>query len=125
MEWKNVPDVVATHFGVSGDANAYGDKKNLIIISVVAVITCVGLAIAECFPRIWNFPVKVTAKNRGRLVQDGFIMLGVLKILMAAMFAYIGFCMINGRGIGWPMYVLLGLVIIDTIGGTIKMIKDR
>ena len=125
MEWNNIPNVVATHFGISGKADAFGDKGSLIVIPVIAVIVCIVLAIVECFPQVWNLPVKVTEENSERLISDGLIMIGVLKILIASLFTYIGICAMNGWEIAWPMFILLGFIVIDIIIGIIKMIKDR
>lgn len=125
VEWKNIPDIVATHFTISGKADAYGEKNCILIIPIIAVLVFSTIAVVERFPNIWNFPVKVTEENREKLINNGLKLTGVLKMLLSTWFCYIGFCSAKGMPLSLPSYVFLVAVAIAIIVGIYKMVKDR
>ena len=84
--WTNIPETVPTHFDVLGRADAYGSKESLIAEVAIMAALFLLLAVAERFPSVWNFPVKVTAENKARLFMKGFAMIGAMKVLMVCMF---------------------------------------
>ena len=54
------PDIVPTHFDVSGKPNAYGSPIGIAIPCIIMTIAGVGLMVLAYFPRFINMPVKIT-----------------------------------------------------------------
>lgn len=125
VAWKKIPETVPTHFNALGKADAYGSKGSLIAEVAIMAALFLLLAIVECFPSAWNFPVKVTAENRDRLYKIGFAMIGAMKILMVCMFINAGLSSIAKDYPVWPLYLLLVLIAATILVGIIASIRAR
>ena len=123
--WKNIPQRVATHFNALGEADAFGSKSSLLLEFLLLIGIFLLLAVIERFPSAWNFPVRMTVENRGRLLLIGAVMLGALKILVVGLFIYAGLSSIFPGSHVWPMYVLIALTVIVIVGGLVCSIKAR
>ena len=123
--WKNIPQTVATHFNALGEADAFGSKLSLLAELALMIGMFLLLAVIERFPSAWNFPVRMTAENRGRLLMIGAVMLGTLKILIIGLLIYSGLsCIFPGSPV-WPMYLLIAFTAIVIVGGLVCSIKAR
>lgn len=71
ITWSNIPEIIPTHFGFSGTPDAYGSKKSLFIIVVIAVMLHLLLAILSKFPQYYNYPFEITEKNVEPLYKIG------------------------------------------------------
>ncbi len=60
---SSLDSVVATHFNIKGEADAFGSKYSLLLIPLFAFVLTLGLTILNRFPHIFNFPVKITPEN--------------------------------------------------------------
>ena len=123
--WKTIPQTVATHFNALGEADAFGSKSSLLLEFFFMIGMFLLLAVIERFPSAWNFPVRMTAENRGRLLLIGAVMLGTLKILIIGLFIYAGLSSIFPGSPVWPMYLLTAFTAIVIVGGLVCSIKAR
>ena len=79
----------------------------------------------ERIPAIWNFPVVVTEENRERLYKIAMIMMGGIKVLVTALLIDVGVSsLVEGYPI-WPMYMMLGVMIILIIVSTVQMVRAK
>jgi len=65
--YLTLPAVIPTHFGFSGEPNAYGDKGNLLIVPIIAIVLAVLLTVLSSFlPRISTHRWPMTEENAPR-----------------------------------------------------------
>jgi uncharacterized membrane protein len=89
ISYQSLPETIPTHFGVDGEANGFGSRATLFFPLVVAVFIYLLLTLIGRFPRIFNYPWRVTEANARRLYTVSVQLLVVLKLEMVALFAYI------------------------------------
>ena len=123
--WSRIPDTVPTHFNAAGVADSYGSKRNLVFEPVLAAFLLLFLSLMERIPAIWNFPVAVTEENRERLYKIAMIMMGGIKVLITALLIDVGVSsLVEGYPI-WPMYMMLGVMMILIIVSTVQMVRAK
>lgn len=71
ISWSNIPEVIPTHFGFSGTPDAFGNKRSLFIIVVIAIMLHLLLAVLSKFPQYYNYPFQITEKNVEPLYKIG------------------------------------------------------
>ena len=87
--WKTLPERVPTHYGFSGQADAYGDKSSLLLLPLLAGGLYAMLTALSFFPQRFNYPVQVNDENRERVQALALEMVGWLKAELTWCFAYI------------------------------------
>lgn len=97
--WGRLPDQVPTHFGPSGEADAFGPRSALFNLAWVQVGLWLFMSLLlplmqRVSPRYWNVPVKVTAANAERVAGALRTSMRWLKVLMVAMLALVQFQMV-------------------------------
>jgi uncharacterized membrane protein len=95
-----LPDRIATHFDAAGRPNGWGSPAMLLLLPVVAVALYVAMTVVARFPSAFNYPVRVTAENRGRLEQTTLYMIAWLKTELACLFAYLQWFIIQAARTG-------------------------
>jgi uncharacterized membrane protein len=61
--WQSLPAKVPRHFGVTGNADAWGTKGNLLILPIIALPILVLLVGLSFVPHTFNYTVRITAEN--------------------------------------------------------------
>lgn len=69
--WSEIPEIIPTHFGFSGTPDAFGNKRSLFIIVVIAIVLHLLLAVLSKFPEYYNYPFQITEKNAEPLYKIG------------------------------------------------------
>ncbi|MBQ9934738.1 MAG: DUF1648 domain-containing protein [Lachnospiraceae bacterium] len=87
--WKNIPDEIATHFNLYGEADNFGSKKDIIVLPIFAWLTYGMMSLVECIPGAWNTGVKVTPENSARVYSIIKGMLVTLKLFVVLTFTLI------------------------------------
>ena len=91
IQWPQIPELLPTHFGLSGQPDAWGDKESLLTPLLIGLALYLLLSVVELFPQIWNFPVSVTERNRGRLIEITLELFVGMKFLMVMSFGLISY----------------------------------
>lgn len=82
--WNDLPETIAMHFDLEGKPDRYGNKTELLIMTIVLCIMCAGLFFL--LSNIYRIdPKKAAAENKERLKRMGFI----ISIFMSAMACFI------------------------------------
>lgn len=87
--WPTLPDVIPTHFGLSGEVDGWGSKNTLLILLVVNAGMYVMMTVFNFFPHIFNYPVEITEKNARAQYSNARLMMNIIKVEIAYFFAYI------------------------------------
>lgn len=100
--WNKLPDIIAMHFDIKGNADRYGNKKELLV--PVIILTVISLFVYFLFTNIYRLdPKKYAAENKGRLQRIGF----AVAVFMAAMNCMIIYTSVN-RGSRFDISLVLG-----------------
>ena len=121
--WSRIPGTVPTHFNAAGIADSYGGKGILWMIAATVILLL--LSLIEKVPSIWNFPVAVTEENKERLYKIALVMLGAIKILTTGLFIDVGVSSLVTRFPVWPMYIMLGAMVIVIVVAVVQMIRAK
>ncbi len=111
MAYSGLPEVIPTHYNLSGEVDGWGSKCTLIIFAVINIIMYVTMTFLQTKPAIYSFPVAITDENRDSLYALGVKCIRWIKLIVIATFAYLNYSTIevaNGRigGLsGWYMTI--------------------
>jgi len=118
--YSDLPDLIPRHFGISGETDAYGSKGIIWSLPVTGLLLYLLLTLINKFPHLFNYPVKVTEANAGKLYGYAIRANQFLKIIIIYSFLYINYKTImigqgkaSGLGVLYlPVFLsLLGLLI--------------
>ena len=100
LRCNHLPDEIPTHFGLSGQADAYGSKGSVILLPVISILIYLLMIFVEKFPELWNVPGHVTPENIGWIYGNVKSMLVSEKFGVCFIFFYINYCTVFCRDIG-------------------------
>lgn len=129
--WKDIPDRIPTHFGISGTPDAWGGKGSLILLPVVEIALYILLTIVSKFPHTFNYLVEITEQNARYQYQNVRTMMSWLKADLVIVFAYIQYRTIlvalgHASGLGAGFILVFLLVLFVTIGYYIvRILKSK
>ncbi|HHY81407.1 MAG TPA: DUF1648 domain-containing protein [Clostridiales bacterium] len=87
--WKDIPDKIPGHYNAIGEVDRIVSKGSLIVLPVISWIMYAGMTAITRFPQIWNTGVSVTEENKEKVYRTLKDMMGTLKLLLIAVFAYL------------------------------------
>ena len=84
----DLPERIPTHFNLQGEADGFGDKSTIWLITLLNLGLYYGLNhfSAKLAPHKHNYPVTVTEKNAPILYAMSIRMLALLNVLIALLF---------------------------------------
>lgn len=109
LNWSNLPDTVPTHFNAAGDADGWGSKYTLLILPVIAVFSHILLEVVERKPHTHNYPVRFREENAPLFYAESVKIINLTKNIMAVMFAYITYHIVQGALNGSDQLNIMGL----------------
>ncbi|WP_413316729.1 DUF1648 domain-containing protein [Agrococcus sp. 1P02AA] len=119
-QYPSLPDVLPTHFGPGGEADAWGSKASVLWLAGLAVGMGALLGWLSTRPRSFNYPTPVTEQNAQGLYREGERTL--VWLLVAVTLAFAGLAlMVTGNG-GTALLVV-GLIgsLASTLAGLVRL----
>ncbi len=113
--YRNLPDLISTHYSFTGEPDAWGIKKSLFWQISVAFVLYAGLTVVNRFPYVFNYPVEITKKNFKRQYRMARTLLSVIKLGMILIFLTIFFTSIKSA-YGQPMQFMGGFMVLLVVG---------
>lgn len=89
--YLKLPNIIPIHFNASGKVDNYGGKSTIIVLPVIGTVIFIGLTILNKHPRIFNYPVSITADNALRHYTNATRMIRYLKLAIVIIFTSIIF----------------------------------
>lgn len=89
QSWGILPDRIPTHFGFTGQPDAWGNKEYLFFLPIMTVAMYLLLTIVSMFPHTFNYPVKITEENAVTQYLLARHLIVILKVETIWLFAYI------------------------------------
>ncbi len=119
--YAELPGSIPIHFDATGQPDAYGDKGNILIPPLIAVILYAGLTLLNKFPHLFNYPVKITVDNAARQYRMATRMIRYLKLIVVLIFGILSMRTLqlatgNSEGLGrWLLPIILAVIFIPLI----------
>jgi hypothetical protein len=120
--YLGLPDTVPTHFGITGEADAYGPRWNVLVLAGVWALVQAMVSGLATHPRVFNYPVPVTAENAQRLYREGERMMVWLGLSLAVTFSGIALLTFGQPG-GIPAGLGTAATVVVTIVGVVRCTK--
>lgn len=122
LAYPSLPEVVPTHFGVTGEADAWGPRWSVLVMVAVWLLLAVGIAVLSRFPRVFNYPVPVTEENAQPLYREAERMLVWLAASMSLVFGAISAAVLGADA---TVFVVLGLAatFVAMVVGIVRMLS--
>jgi len=127
----NLPDIIPTHFNVSGKVDKYGSKTTVIILAIFCTILFIGLSILNKFPNIFNYAIKITSVNAAAQYTLATRMLRILKLSLTIVFTIVLYFIYSTslgkmKGIAvWFLPFVFCILLIPTIYFIVKSFKAK
>lgn len=113
--YSSIPEQVPTHFGFDGRPDAFGDKKSILLLPVIALLIYALITMLLFFPGTWNIPVKLTPRNRERVLTATRTLLCLIKLEVCTLFAYLFVCSARGMPLGTASMPVVLIIIFGTV----------
>ena len=97
-----LPNRVPTHFGITGQPNAWGSPSGMFLLPAIGTAVYLILSVVALFPSTFNYPARVTPQNR-------------------PLFAWIQWSILEGMRQGYmnPPRLLMPIFLVVVLGTTI------
>ncbi len=113
--YGELPAEIPTHFGINGEADAYGGKSSILWLFFMQLFLLILSVWSICHPQYYNMPVKITEKNAEPLYRLGRFFMSLVNGIICWMLFYVLYKSIHiamgeNTAFGWVLWVFLGLL---------------
>lgn len=120
--WSALPPLVPTHFGVTGEVDAWGDKRTILILPSVSLILYLMFTFACRYPHRFNYPWPITAQNARQQYRLACSLLAWFKAEVILLFSFMEWTTIRTalgqvKGLGVAFIPVVLLIMFGTLGG--------
>lgn len=125
--YEKIPSLIPTHYGFNGEVDSWGNKNTLWYFVIGNIVINILLGILTKYPQIYNYPFKVTDKNREKVYASGSLFVAALRLVVSLVVAcVILFMSLSVEKIPILLYVfILSLPVISVLYGVIQLIKNK
>ncbi|WP_329905193.1 DUF1648 domain-containing protein [Porphyromonas pogonae] len=125
--YEKIPSLIPTHYGFNGEVDSWGSKNTLWYFVIGNIVINIFLGVLTKYPQVYNYPFKVTDKNREKVYASGSLFVAVLRLVVSLVVAcVILFMSLSVEKIPILLYVfILSLPIISVLYGVIQLMKNK
>ncbi len=129
--WSSLPERVPSHFGASGQPDAWGSRNTFWLFVVLPLVVHVALGLLARKPHLYSYPTRVTPENAEQLYRLGRGMIYWLRAGVVWLVAYLCWGAVRvaqGRAAGLNsviMYALLCVIFATVIWFTLAMFRGQ
>lgn len=119
LVWNHLPEQIPMHFNFKGEVDGWGGKSSLIFLLCFNLFNYLFMTIIAFFPRLYNYPWKITEANAKIQYQLARTLIVLLKTEIVIFFTYIEFKSIQialGKDLG--LSAAAGIIFLLIIFGT-------
>lgn len=130
VNYSKLPETIPVHFNASGVADGFGEKKSIFSLPIVATVMFFGLFLLSRFPRILNYPKKITEENAYVQYLYATRLVRYLNFALVVIFGYLILASIlnaqgSADGLGvWFTPLMLVLLFVPLIFYLIKAYRN-
>lgn len=95
IQYRNLPETIATHFSFSGTPDGFSSKTMLLGILGISVAIYLLMTFFATKPQYYSFSVRITVENAARQYRlvRGFLL--ILKVMLAWVFFHLTYTVIQ------------------------------
>ncbi len=126
INYGSMPETIAIHYDITGNADRYGDKIMIWLLTGTSLFIYALLRWLTTVPHLHNYPVEVTADNAEKLYRTSNRLIRLLTGSILVIFLIIHISVIYTRASllsGWFTPMLPVLVLSPVIWGLLRMRK--
>ena len=117
---------IHTHYGFGGQPDAWGNKSSCVVPLVIGGVMWLMMWGIEQVPMIWNTGVTVTEENRGRVYRILKNLRVTIRLVVAAIFAWMTVCSARSQPLGsWFMPLTMLLVFGPIVLCLVQLYRKR
>lgn len=91
FSYNSLPESIPTHYNFKGKIDAYGSKKMLFLLPIIASIISLAFHFLVKVPHVFNYIVSITEQNAKIQYQLANRMLRVLRLFITIIFFSLSF----------------------------------
>ncbi|EDP94546.1 DUF1648 domain-containing protein [Kordia algicida OT-1] len=95
MKYMSMPDIIPTHFNLSGEVDGTGSKTSIWFLLGITTVLAVGIHILTKYPHIHNYMVEITEKNAAHNYKMSARLLRFVNLITLLVMSYIAFTVIK------------------------------
>ncbi|SDH99852.1 DUF1648 domain-containing protein [Agrococcus jejuensis] len=122
VAFPTLPAVIPTHFGITGEADAFGPRWTLLPLLALWAALQLLFAWVSTHPEWGNLPVAITEANAQRVYRETERMLVLLGAALVVVFGGIVLAIV-----GLPGQLVLGIgvvaVLVVTVVGIVRIVR--
>jgi uncharacterized membrane protein len=80
--FERLPEVIPSHFSLSGKADGFRDKTSIFFLPLIATIIYIGMTLINRHPHLYNYLSPVTSENAQGIYTSATRMIRVLKLII-------------------------------------------
>lgn len=110
--YHQLPDTIATHFNIKGEADGWGSKATIFMMPLISILIFIPMYILSRAPHLFNYTIEITEENAPRIYPIARLMMSVLNFMVVAMFAFIVWDTVqsaNGHSLIGPWFAFVVL----------------
>ncbi len=126
---NRLPALIPTHFGAAAQPDGWGSPHTLLLFPAIAAILYLLMTWVARHPSSFNFPMRVTPRNRQQLETVALNMIAWLKVEVTCIFAWVEWGAIRAarhpeqRFSPLLMPIFIALVFATVIGHVVAMFR--
>ena len=125
----SLPEKIPSHFGLNGQADAYGPKGMLWILPILYSAILAMTFVLRKFPYLVNLPFKIAPQHKPKAIAISFELVAVINFQVGLMFGYLTYVMIvvalyREKGLGTWFFPLVLVAMGATISVYLMKLKS-
>lgn len=122
VRYPSLPDTVATHFDVRGQADDWGPRWSILALGGIMALMALALAVLSTRPRGFNYPVAITADNAQAVYREGERMMVWTLLGVVGLYGGIAWATLATGGAPLLAVSLVGLIGASLLG-IVRMVR--
>jgi uncharacterized membrane protein len=129
--YQNFPDIIPTHYNISGKADGFGGKMTILYSPLISTILYIGMTMINRFPHVFNYPSSITPENALQQYTNATGLIRYLKLVIVCIFGLLSYKTIqhtneHDQGLGlWFLPITLSLIVTPLIYFAVNSFKTK
>lgn len=127
LAYSKLPEAIPTHFDLSGNADAHGDRSNIFPLPIMATVLYLCITWLNRYPHLFNYLDTITEQNARQHYTAATRMMRYLKLMVVFVFLAIAYGTIDtasgGEG-SWAIAAAVAAIILLNIISIAYLVKS-
>ena len=115
IQFFKLPSKIPGHFNAMGEVDRWGNKNELVILTIMSTLLYIFLSVVTFLPQAWGLPVKITDLNRDAVYGCTRSLLIFTKLEIQGIFFYLAYNMVTAQSLSPIFLPAILLILFGTI----------